>query len=484
MLGVFIILGAVALTVQAVIGLGFLASSIWEREKRATGFAWLQFIGMALLLSIYLYLTADGFFETGIGRALLAAGYVVSALAFFFFLRKTAVNKAALRGTKGAIVGRVKRFDEREVLFARNRALKPGTVQYDTFYKEHPQYKEFDEARRARGGPLGHPGSIDGAQSTHNAAMMFGGMSIPQFLGVPDCVTPKPYFAMANRAAQNPVQADPADITARVKGYAKRLGAAMVGVTELDQNWVYSRRGEIFHENWDDWGKEIEVDHKYAIVFAEEMERDLVQTAPHSPTAIESMFNYAKGAFISSQVAAYIANLGYSASANHLRHYDALMVPLAVDAGLGELSRMGYLITKQLGPRIRLSAVTTDIPLVADKPVDIGAADFCKICKKCANCCPSQSIPLNEPEVVNGTRRWTINAQTCFDYWGKIGTDCNICMRVCPWSHARTWPHRLIVAMITRNAAARRLFAMMDDIFYGKKPKPQKGPDWARYAPG
>ena len=104
-------------------------------------------------------------------------------------------------------------------------------------------------------------------------------------------------------------------------------------------------------------------------------------------------------------MAAFIANLGYPATANHFSHYDALLVPLAVDAGLGELSRMGYLITKEFGPRVRLAAVTTDLPLVPDKPVDIGVRDFCSICKKCAVCCPSGSIPLGDPTEVNGTLR-------------------------------------------------------------------------------
>jgi len=53
-----------------------------------------------------------------------------------------------------------------------------------------------------------------------------------------------------------------------------------------------------------------------------------------------------------------IANLGHEATANHLLHYTAILPPLAVDAGLGEIGRLGYLMTKEFGPRIRLSAVT------------------------------------------------------------------------------------------------------------------------------
>ena len=59
-------------------------------------------------------------------------------------------------------------------------------------------------------------------------------------------------------------------------------------------------------------------------------------------------------------------------TANHLRHYTAILPPLAVDAGLGEVGRLGYLMTKEFGPRIRLSAVTTNLTLVPDKPVDNG----------------------------------------------------------------------------------------------------------------
>lgn len=235
-------------------------------------------------------------------------------------------------------------------------------------------------------------------------------------------------------------------------------------------------------ETGNDWGKDIPADHKYAIVVAQEMARDMIGPAPHTPSVMESMKNYAKGAYIATQLAAFIANLGYEAEANHLRHYTAILPPLAVDAGLGEVGRLGYLMTREFGPRIRLSAVTTDLPLVPDRPVDIEVEDFCRFCRKCAVCCPSQSIPLDhDPKPSNGTLRWKMNEDTCFEYWGKAGTDCCVCMRVCPWSHARTFPHRFIVWLITRNRYSRRIFSVMDDIFYGRKPRPKPAPLWAGF---
>ena len=478
---ILIAIGAVGLVVQALIGLSFFVSCIWEKERRASVFAGLQFLGMCALLVIYLLLVWIGFFRTTLGLAILIAGYVLDVSGAILLLRRTAPNPRALQGSKGLIVEEVKRQDERTHVFARNRSLRTDSEQYKTFYMQYPEYEEYDKRRRQLGGPLGHPGVIDKPHEGPNVAATLASASIPMHLSAPDAFNPRPHPELKGKK----YEVSPEEATERAKGYARNRGADLVGITEINPLWIYSHRGEIFHNNWEDWGKEIKTEHKYAIVFATEMSFEMVGTGPHSPTMIESMGNYAQGAYIATQLAHFIANLGYSATACHLRHYEGLMVPLAVDAGLGELGRLGYLITKELGPRVRLGAVMTDLPLIPDKPVDIGVEDFCRICKKCAVCCPSNSIPVvKDQTVVNGSLRWKLNDETCFEYWGKIGTDCNVCMRVCPWSHARTFPHKIILELITRNKSARRLFSIMDDIFYGKKPKVKAIPKWAQFNAG
>ncbi|MGD9411077.1 MAG: reductive dehalogenase [Desulfobacterales bacterium] len=462
---------------QTTVGLSYLISSIWEREKRASFFAGLQFLAMVGALVLFVYGWANGFLATGSGFGIvicLLAGGIAAAV---LFIRKTPANQKALEGTRGLIAGDVKPIDERDIVFARNRSIRPGSEQYKAYYQMRPAYEEFDAARREKGGPLGHPGKIDRPNERPNVAATFSSLGIAMHLSAPEAFHPAAHPACKGQQ----VGISPQEASQRVKGYTLNIGAKLVGITEINPLWIYSQRGEIFHENWEDWGQAIEVHHKYAVVFATEMAFELVGTAPHTPTTIASMSNYAEGAFIATQLAAYIANMGYSARANHLRHYDTLLVPLAVDAGLGEVGRLGYLMTKDYGPRVRLGAVTTDLPLVADCPVDIGVEHFCKICKKCASCCPSGSIPLDDPKEVNGTLRWKLNAETCFDYWGKVGTDCNICMRVCPWSHSSSFPHKVIRALITRNRLSRKFFHLTDDIFYGRKPKSKGGPDWAQY---
>jgi reductive dehalogenase len=472
----FVVAAALSI-LQAGIGLSYFISCVRERETRAAVFGAAQFLLMLGLVIILFYLQAAGYFKAGAGLFVLVLGLLLAVGLVIALTWPIGSNPKALLGTKGLIVGPVARVDERDIVFARNRSIHPGSEQYKTYYESQPELEQFDAARRSRGGPLGQPGTIDKPKDRPNVAAAMACLAIPVHLSTPDRFNPAAHPEFNGQRVQMP----PETAGRRVKGYALSLGADLVGITEINPLWIYSKRGEIFYENWDEWGRPIELDHKYAVVFATQMAFDLVGTAPHTPTTIASMANYARGAFIATQLAAYIANLGYSAAASHLRHYDAVLVPLAVDAGLGEVGRLGYLMTKDFGARVRLGAVTTDLPLISDQPLDLGVADFCSVCKKCANCCPSNSIPLDDPKETNGTLRWKLNAETCFDYWGRVGTDCNICMRVCPWSHANSFPHRLIRTLITRNRYARRIFNRMDDIFYGQKPKTKPAPRWAEY---
>jgi reductive dehalogenase len=471
MVGILILIAALALMVQAFAGFTFFVSSIFEKEKRATLYGGIQFLVILAVTIIFFFLAGTGFFETGPGLALLIGGLFVGALACLLLVTRTGGNPRALEGAKGLIVGEVKKPDEREIVFARNRYLFPGMEEYEEFYKQHPELERIDAKTRENGGPLARIMTIDvekPAEAANKAAILASAMFTFQY-DSPDTAKRSPMGMK--------LDLDPAEAAERVKGYARNLGADLVGIAEINPLWFYSHRGM----SAEDWGKELEIEHKYAIVFANEMKNEMLGPGPRSPADIESLQRYSDGIFIATNLSSFIANLGYSTTSNYVSHYEAVLPPLAVDAGLGELGRIGYLMTKEFGPRVRLAAVTTDMPLKPDKPVDIGVEDFCKICEKCATCCPSQSIPLGDPAVVNGGLRWKLNAETCFDFWGKVGSGCAICMRVCPWSHDRTFPHKVITELVSRNRNSRRLFNLMDDVFYGKKPATRPAPDWARF---
>ena len=77
----------------------------------------------------------------------------------------------------------------------------------------------------------------------------------------------------------------PEEATERVKGYARHVGADLVGVTELAPRWTYSHRGMALPLAGEEWGAEIDVPHRYAIVFAQEMSREMIGPAPAHPSA-------------------------------------------------------------------------------------------------------------------------------------------------------------------------------------------------------
>ena len=472
---VLVFVEALFLVAVAFLTTSFVVSSIWERERRAArigGVVLLVLVGAGIGLFA---LRATGFFQSMPGTLILIAGLVVS-LAALLLLLPIGTNPRAQQGASGYIVGKAGRFDEREQVFARGY-LPPDSEQYRAFYREHPDWEEDDAARREMGIPMGLPGAIDKPHEGPNVAALFASFSMPGHLGSPQALQPEasPIFG-GNRMLLSPEEA-----TERVKGLALHLGADLVGITEINPLWIYATRGHIKDGDWAKWGSQIELSHRHAIVFAVEMSWDMVWSAPHTPAVVESGLEYARAAFVATALASYVANLGYSATANHLRHYDLLLPPLAADAGLGEVGRLGLLMTKEFGPRVRLGCVTTDLALVPDRPVDIGVEHFCKVCKKCAHCCPSNSIPFDDPQEVAGILKWKVHAESCFEYWAKVGTDCCLCMRHCPWSHPRTAPHRLVTELATRNQVARPIFSWMDDLFYGKSPGPAPPPKWAEY---
>lgn len=439
-----------------------------EQEPRAPKFGIIGILLHLLIASFILAIPQSHIIISVYFGLLIITGVI--------FLVPTRANPQVLLGTKGFIVGDISRFDERDEVFARNETLQPDRKEYQLYYKAHPELKERDDRRRAVGGDLGNPGSIDNCHPP-NMGMIFSTFEMSYFL-LPHTVAEP----IEHQETEIRTEMDPERATEIVKGFALQLGAGLVGVCKVDKRWIYSHRGEIHMDNWEDWGTEIDMEHlDYAVVVAVEMDNDLVISAPHTPTVVESSRNYAKESYITTTLAHWFANMGYHGSAQMVMHYDALMVPLAVEAGLGQLGRQGYLIAEKYGTRVRLGAVLTDMPLVPDKPIDLGVEEFCKTCLKCAESCPSSSIPLGEKSVVNGTQRWKLNEESCHDYWGKAGTDCAVCMAICPFGRPNRSFHRLVKWILKKSRLARLVLPYIDNIIYGRKWKPRTVPDWINY---
>ncbi len=412
----------------------FLYDSVRESEKCAAFLA--AFVLMLLLISagtIVLFISS--------GLLLWSLNVLV---AFFYIMLMVPWSKPSSLRISDTILP----YDERDIMFARAR-YRPGTPEYDDYYKRHPDKQKGDDALRGLPDLL-EPGGLFYERSQALLAQTFFEKTealIPQTDG---------------QQAESQIKVDAETATVQLKQKARELGAIDVGVAKLHPGFLYTHVGR----GPGGYGSPIKLDHKWVIVFAVEMDAETMRLAPNMPVVVESSRQYLNAANIGVALAVYIRNLGYPARAHTDANY-RLMVPAAAHAaGLGEVGRIGYLIHPRYGARIRLGAVTTNLPLLPDPATSIGAQDFCRICKKCAQACPAAAISHGSEKSVRGVHKWSTNQEACYALWRRFGTDCGICMHVCPYSRPATVSHNVIRRVIQRNAIMRCLAVWADKVLY------------------
>ena len=226
---------------------------------------------------------------------------------------------------------------------------------------------------------------------------------------------------------------NPPVLTEHIKDQARALGARMVGITELDPEFVFTHDPE---------GTPIRLDHGTAIVVGKDL--NYMLAAPSAPLPWEDLYSsipeelaaalsgqmvkttkkipekeleavkqtlrfFSEGGKTAVELARFIRGMGYSARAHYQRWSEVQIVPVAIKAGLGELGRNGMVINPTVGPRGSFAVVTTDLPLVPDIPRTHGIKAFCDVCKKCAEYCPVRGDSLRQgpggawcPQVATG----------------------------------------------------------------------------------
>ncbi|MCZ6504296.1 MAG: 4Fe-4S dicluster domain-containing protein [Gammaproteobacteria bacterium] len=240
---------------------------------------------------------------------------------------------------------------------------------------------------------------------------------------------------------------DPEQMAAEMKQVCKFFGADIVGITSTDLRWHYSNSFDA--KKLEEKPHGIPEGLNNTIVIGTEMARDVIKTYPSATAGVATGYGYSKDAHTLQCIAAFIQGMGYRAAAS--LNDTANRIPYAIQAGLGEYGRHGLVITKEFGPRLRFGQIFTDLPLRHDKPDKFGVKEFCQICRRCSDACPPKAIPESKPqsEIINqsnliGVRKWTVDAEKCFKFWTDQGTECGICIRVCPYNKASTnWYERL-----------------------------------------
>ncbi len=267
---------------------------------------------------------------------------------------------------------------------------------------------------------------------------------------------------------------DPATLTKFIKDLALYLGAVDVGIADLGpkpEKWFFED---------DAFGYPLQIkreEHRYAIVALHEEEQSLHPF----PTDwnIDSIKYYSKVSknywdddYLAGQIAEMVRMMGYHAWGHN--NASVRSVPVAIMAGLGEYGRFGNLITLNWGSNVRICTVTTDLPLIPDKPIFVGVTDICEKCTRCVDYCPMKAIPIEQIEYM-GVRTWKPNFWKCRRAT-VVGMDklvdastCTLCRDVCPFvKDTAAFAHKLGRYMVSRSSVGRRFILKLDYVLYSR----------------
>jgi ferredoxin len=209
------------------------------------------------------------------------------------------------------------------------------------------------------------------------------------------------------------------DVTEVIRQKARQLGYGEVGFTRNDRHYVYQSRKPVMKN-----------DLPHAICLALEQDYEKTQSIP-SMAAEETHFGtYFNQGPLTMELTDFIRSLGYKVQVSGPTWHYGPMIPMFVQAGLGQLGANGQLLSPHFGSRARLQIIFTDANVTYDQPVDYGIHKFCQVCQVCVQRCPGRAL-MPEKVWYRGVEKNKLVFKRCRPVMARY-LGCGICMKVCP----------------------------------------------------
>lgn len=314
----------------------------------------------------------------------------------------------------------MKKYDERETLFSRV-SLEKKSNEYREFYKKNPTYRKKDDALRG----ISFRRKIRKSEEFKDIFLPLTGNNKLMTSGI--------FNAARSFKVSNKRQELPKSFAKNIKEIAKYYGATDVGIAKLTDANYYSHFAGL-NENVGikgNYGEPIKPSYKTAIIFTRKMDLEMMNRAPHYEELMTTEDAYLHVALTGARLEMYLKSLGYKSESVNGEYYLTPLVPIALDAGLGQIGMCNHIVTKEHGNNVRLGAVFTTMELEYDNEIDYGLHDFCKKCALCLMNCPTKAITHLQREV-NGRIFYKFDDNKCYEGWTKMGTDCGTCIQACP----------------------------------------------------
>lgn len=192
---------------------------------------------------------------------------------------------------------------------------------------------------------------------------------------------------------------------------AHSMGIVDIGYTRIDP--------EIIEEKG--------ITYPNAMVFTFKMDNELIKTAPGDKAQDLNEEMYAKLGKITYELSDFIRSHGFATQVAH-PHENLIGLPeLAQKAGLGWKGKHGMLITPELGPKLKISAIFTGIENLPEKqgPDHSWIAEYCQRCTKCTIAC-SENAMVNKIHP-HGEKETEFHPELCIG----CSKGCTSCIEEC-----------------------------------------------------
>ena len=272
------------------------------------------------------------------------------------------------------------------------------------------------------------------------------GSGAQSFLPPKDATTP-------DKLGVAPWKGSPEDAALMLTAAMRHMGAGTVGFVELDsrttEKLIYAEDPDkkvmsiedVANPSEDDKKRVIPKKARWVIVWTIPMSQETMKTAPTALCSMTTGLTYTTNRSFQLRLQYFLAGLGYMGLGENSTNALGISPALGTMAGLGEMSRLNRLITPEWGPIARVFKMVTDLPLAPTKPINAGIMQFCKVCKKCAEFCPSKALSFDTepsweprgPWSNPGHKAFFEDSTKCRAYWRQVGTNCGLCFTACPF---------------------------------------------------